>query len=128
MQIHIEHILNGSMEGKIVWICDYRRPDLCKEPIRARMPTKVMVMNGRVVHSDYHFKRLNNCSTPTGPAILPFDKTGWRGFTGEPVKVFDNVDECLIQWNADLHVVERALHQKRKDLVDDIDLVLKQLL
>ena len=32
--------------------------------------------------------------------IKPYDNTGFRSFTGNPVYIFDNEQECIDKWNS----------------------------
>ena len=103
MQIPIDEIVNGSRDGQIVWVCDYRRPDLGNKPIRIVSPTRVIVCENdpeaRIYYSRSHFKKLNAKDEPIKSKIIkPFDNTGYRSYTGEPVAVFDNRDECVEHW------------------------------
>jgi len=126
MQIEISKIRNGSMNNEIVYICDYRRPDLDKKPIRSVPPTKVMICSNdttkkRIYYSESHFVPLKKDGSPSSKVIPLFDNTGYRSYTGEPVKVFDNEAECIAQWNDDLKIVERKWAERKAVVYQKID-------
>lgn len=103
MKIDIKEITDGNKwVGKMVWICDFRRPDLDKKPIRHVRPTNVLVRSNeelppktRIYYSNNHFCKLNSKGEPTASGIIPVvDNTGYRMISGTPVLVFDNEEEC----------------------------------
>lgn len=105
MEIPISDITHGVYSDKIVYICDYRITDRNKKPIRNVSPTEVLVVHKTeskktVYYSDYCFKPLGVNGKPLSKIIMPFDNTGYRSFTGNPVFVFDNMDECVEKWNS----------------------------
>jgi hypothetical protein len=103
MKIDIKEIQEGTnFVGKMVWICDYRKPDINKKPIRHVRPTHVLVRsnselpkNVRIYYSNNHFCKLNKNGDPIASGIIPvFDNTGYRMYSGTPVQIFDNEKEC----------------------------------
>ncbi len=126
MQIDAKEIASGSYDGKKVFICDYRVPDLDKKPIRSVEPTEVMVRSNdetkkRIYYSNSHFVTLKKNGEPSSKVIPLYDNTGFRSYTGEPVKVFDNLAECEAQWNDDLSYVQNRWIEKRKTAIQVID-------
>jgi len=126
MQIDAKDIAGGKYNGQKVFICDYRVPDLNKKPIRSVPPTEVMVRDNeetkrRIYYSSSHFVTLKKNGEPSSKVIPLYDNTGFRMYTGEPVKVFDNLAECMAQWNDDLNTVQQKWLEKRKTVLDDID-------
>ena len=126
MQIDAKDIASGSYNGQKVFICDYRVPDLDKKPIRSVEPTEVMVMENettkkRIYYSNSHFVALKKNGEPSSKVIPLYDNTGFRSYTGEPVKVFDNLTECEAQWNDDLKKVQERWTERRKTALQDID-------
>lgn len=132
MKIDIEKIRSGSMDGEYVYICDYRRTDLSKKPIRNVPPTKVMIRSNeetkkRIYYSNSHFVSLKKDGTASSKVIGLYDNTGFRTFTGTPLKVFDNELECNAQWNDDLKEVEKKLLEKRAVIYQSIDNEINEL-
>ena len=132
MKIDIEKIKNGSMNGKTVYICDYRRSDILKKPIRNVPPTEVMVRSNeeitkRIYYSESHFVALKKNGEPSSKVISLYDNTGYRSYPGEPVKVFDNELECKAQWNDDLKKVEQKWIDYRAVVHEQIDDEITQL-
>ena len=132
MKIDIERITSGSMDGEYVWICDYRRPDLNKKPIRNVPAQKVLVVSkraikGNVYYSDSAFLKLNKKGEPTKTAIKVFNNTRYRSYTGEPLNAFDNKDECVEKWNNMLLKAKRDLNKKRASIVDELTLEINAL-
>lgn len=126
MKIDPKEIANGSYDGKKVFICDYRVPDLNKKPIRSVEPTEVMVIDNdqtkkRIYYSSSHFVPLKKNGEPSSKVIPLYDNTGFRSYTGEPVKVFDNMAECEAQWNSDLKEVQVRWAERRKTALTEID-------
>lgn len=126
MKIDAKEIASGSYDGKKVFICDYRVPDLDKKPIRSVEPMEVMVRDNeetkkRIYYSKSHFVALKKNGEPSSKVIPLYDNTGFRSYTGEPVKVFDNMAECEAQWNDDLKGVQERWAERRKTALQNID-------
>jgi hypothetical protein len=101
MKIETKKIREGSMIGEKVWICDYRRPDLNKKPIRNIAPTLCVICsnsdlpkNKTIYYSKTHFKPISTKGAVLNRVISPVDNTGFRLFHGVELNVFDNEDEC----------------------------------
>ncbi len=106
MKINCTEVRDGKHDGKIVWICDYRRPDLHKKPLRCVKPTRVLIRandelpsNKKVYYSNSHFSPLKADGTPYAKVISPVDNTGYRSLCGNMLYVFDNKEECVNMWN-----------------------------
>lgn len=126
MQIDITNIKDGSMNGKTVFICDYRRPDLSKKAARSIPPTEVVIRSNsetkkRIYYSDSHFCALKKDGTASSKVIPLYDNTGFRSYPGVPLKVFDNEAECVAQWNDDLKVVEQKWAERKAVVYEQID-------
>lgn len=57
--------------------------------------------------------------------IAPFDNTGYRSYSGTPVKVFDNIEDCVKAYNEMIGVASNEyttrieyLESKKQDLLD----------
>lgn len=134
MAIDISEITTGSRDGEIVFVCDYRRPDIHKKAIRCVQPTKVMVCNNEenpprktVYYSKSHFVPVGVGDVPLKKVIAPFDNTGYRSYTGESVQVFETYAECVACWNKQLDTVRRALHTYRTRIHADLDKEIAEL-
>lgn len=106
MRIQEDKITNGSMNGKIVYICHYNRPDLNKKPLRSVPPTKVIIESNdelpkgkKIYYSKSHFVELNKKGSRTKKIHGVYDSTGFRSYQGNPLFIFDNERECKIEWN-----------------------------
>lgn len=104
-----------------VWICDYRQPDRSKKPIRKVPPTKVNVRPSseakkKIYYSNYFFKPYAKSGKLASTEIKPYDNTGFRSFTGNPVYIFDNEQECIDKWN-ELIDEEINYWSKRKNTI-----------
>lgn len=111
MKIEMSNLSN--FEGKKVWICHYNRPDILKRPIRNIPPSQVKVVSCsevdvKVYYSDYCFKKITKNGL-SNKVIQPYDVTGFRGRTGNPVSVFDNKEECISEWNSQLDYVKKKI-------------------
>lgn len=104
MEIDIKDVTNGSMDGQTVYVCDYRQPDHNKKPIRNVPPTKVKILPNSeakktVYYSNSFFKPYGKNGNLTAKEIKPYDNTGFRMYTGEPLYVFDTYKEAVEKWN-----------------------------
>jgi hypothetical protein len=120
MKIDIADITNGAQLGKIVWVCDYRRPDLSKKVLRHVPPTQVVIVdnselstNVRVHYSSCHFVKMKN-GVRTKKVIKPFDNTGWRIIPGTPLQVFTTEQECNDAYKTACDIIVDALMAKRQ--------------
>lgn len=127
-KIGIESIVNGSMDGSKAWVCDLRYNDYTQKPIRNVPPTEVIVVpNGgkQVYYSNSHFRTLKKDGTASSKAIKPYDNTGFRSYTGEPLNVFETEEECVAKYKEELdtaiyhtydemRVIEEKAHKLEK--------------
>jgi hypothetical protein len=110
--------------GQSVWACHYNQPDLDKKPLRNLPPTKCIVVasdaaSKTVYYSNCYLAPLNKSNAPLKKEIMLVDNTGYRSLCGNEIHVFDNEQECIQQWNADVqHVI---------DIVDKRAAVVEQL-
>ena len=109
MKISVKDIRSGKLNGKIVWICHYHRPDMDKKPLRNIPPTKVYICsndelpkNKTVYYTQSHFRPLLNNGEPGSKILSPVDNTGFRSRSGEELYAFDNEIECKKHWNNQL--------------------------
>jgi hypothetical protein len=130
MVINIKEITNGNLDGQIVWICHYNRPDMNKKALRNVPPTKVIVRcndnlpaGKRIYYSESHFCALNKDDKPTSKVIAPFDNTGYRSYPGNPLFVFDNESDCNAKWqeqlNAHIEVLDELISSAGKHWQDE---------
>jgi len=119
MKIATKKIRDGEMVGDIVWVCDFRKPDLDKKPIRHVKPTKVIIKsnedlpkNKTVYYSMNHFSPINNKGKATSKIISPVDNTGYRSFSGVEINVFDNEVECKAYYRCQCQDVINRYHAK----------------
>lgn len=124
MEIDIDEIRNGRYDGRDVYICDYRQ-EIGKKPLRNVPPTKVLVVPSSeskktVYYSNSFFKPYGKKGL-LSKEIMPFDNTGFRSFTGNPVYVFDNEQECIDKWNTLLDEFIQYWNKERSIAVQKID-------
>lgn len=132
--ISISCITNGSMNNKIVFVCDYRRPDKNKKPIRNVPPTRVVIIpsdhpvlkDKPVYYSDSVFSVPKMDDTPTSKIIKVFDNTGYRSFTGVPLNVFETYSECAIHWQSMIKEEILYLEESKKTALSEIDKDIKK--
>lgn len=126
MQIDINEITNtNKWVNKKVWICDYRQDDLNKKPIRKQKPTEVIVRpvsdlpkNKKIYYTENFFSKLNSKGEILNSSIIPvFDNTGYRSFTGIPVSVFDNEEECKKHYSEQLDVIIKMIDCKMETVL-----------
>lgn len=125
MKIEIEQLTDSTaLVGEIFWICDFRRPDLTKKPIRNVRPTMAMVVDRteakkRIYYSNTYFSLVNkNGERIKSSEIAIFDNTR---FNREPINVFDSKNECIKFYNAQCDEVINRLTEKRKTALQCID-------
>ena len=124
--IDIRCVANGSMDGATLWVCDLRYKDYTQKPIRNVPPTKVVVVaNGttKVYYSQSHFRTLKKDGTASSKVIKPYDNTGFRSYTGEPLNVFETEGECVAKYREQLDIAiyhtydeMRVIEEKAKEL------------
>lgn len=113
MQIEAQSIMNGNCVGNTVWICHYLRPDLGKKPLRNLPPTKVIVCsndelpsNKTIYYSKNHFRPFLKSGEPSSSKFIsPVDNTGFRQRSGNTLFVFNNENECDVEWNKQIDEV-----------------------
>ena len=124
MKLDHKEIAKGNHNGRQVWVCDYRRPDLSKKPARNVPPTLCEIVDadsvkGRVNYSSIVFLAVKNGKT-TSKSIKLYDNTGYRSYTGVPLSVFDNETECTDHWNDQVEAVYEALKAKQSVILDQL--------
>ena len=87
------------MVNNVLWVCDYRYKDIANKPIRHVKPIKVSLTHNsktkkRVYYSDYHLAPFGKKGQVLKQVIPIFDNTGYRGYTGIPLQMFDTETEC----------------------------------
>ena len=127
MRIETKLIREGRMVGDIVWICDYRQPDLSIKPIRNVPPTKVAIVsnedlskNKTVYYSKNHFVPISKKGALLKKVISPVDNTGFRSRSGEEVNVFDNENECIAFYRKQCDDIIKRLEAKKLVAVQHI--------
>lgn len=129
MEISCKEIQSGGKwVGKLVWVCDYRQPDLQKKAIRHVRPTLVLVrsndelpQNKRIYYSETHFVKLLASGQPSSTIIGLFDNTGYRSFEGHPVKVFETEAECVQEYNKMADVIIKSYEELLKTIVERLE-------
>lgn len=123
-----EKVQKGELDGEVVWICHYNRPDLNKKPLRNVPPTKCLVVNNkdlpkgkRIYYSYSHFVKIGKNGSITKQVISPVDNTGYRSIQGNPLHTFRTEEECVEQWNKDLDAVHKQLSEKLKVVVKKVE-------
>lgn len=116
MQYDLNEIVGSQkFAGEKIWICDYRK-ELDKKAIRNVKPTEVFVaghkefeaegLEPKIYYSEVGFAKLNKKGEPLLKQLIPpFDTTGHRWYTGVGVMAFDNENECIDAYNAQVQVV-----------------------
>jgi len=111
MRLDTKTVRNGELDGKVVWICHYNRPDMDKKALRNIPPTKVIIRsndelpkNKKIYYSRSHFCPVNKKGLPLAKVISPVDNTGDRNIPGNELFVFENEDECKREWNDQLSI------------------------
>ncbi len=99
-------ISTGGYNNKFVWIFDLRYTDFNKKPIRKVLPQRVFVRSNeetkkKIYYSSSHFVRLNKHGDPVSSKIIAlFDNTGYRSYTGNPLRIFNDEHECKMAFQA----------------------------
>lgn len=108
MKVEASEVAKGMLNGRTLWVCDYRYNDITDKPIRSIVPTKVIVKsntelpkNKSIYYSDSHFVKMSG-EKETSTIIPLFDNTGYRSRTGTPLNIFTEEDECKKFFNRQL--------------------------
>jgi hypothetical protein len=127
MKLKTELIREGRRVGEIVWVCDYRQPDLSIKPIRHVPPTKVAIVsnddlpkNKTVYYSKTHFVPVNKKGALLKKVISPVDNTGFRSRSGEEINVFENECECINFYRKQCDDIIKRLEAKKLVAVQHI--------
>lgn len=123
MKIDINQITSGELLGEIIYVSDYRKPDLDKKAIRHVEPIRVIVCNEKtfndagkkypnVYYSHTVLVPLNKKDEPVfSRPIKVFDNTGFRAFTGVPLQAFSTEEEAIDSYNEQVQsVIDRYQH------------------
>jgi hypothetical protein len=128
MRIETKSIREGARIGEIVWICDYRQPDISIKPIRHVPPTKVIIVsndelpkNKTVYYSATHFAPLSKKGEPLKKIISPVDNTGYRTRSGDEVAVFDNEGECIQHYQSQCDAIMAAFEYEKTQVIQRLD-------
>lgn len=116
MQYNLNDIVGTTkFVGQKIWICDYRK-DIDKKASRHVKPTEVYVagnkdfveagLEPKIYYSKVGFAKLNKKGEPLLKQLIsPFDNTGYRNYSGVGVYAFDNENECIDAYNAQVQEV-----------------------
>lgn len=127
MKIDVKALCNTTEGvGRIYWICDYRRPDLSKKPIRHIPPTQVIVVDNettkkRFNYSEIHFAKLTAKGLASSTTYPVYDTTGYRSYPGVPLEAFETKEECVKRYNELADVIIDAIDEQLKHAVDNLN-------
>ena len=132
MEIDLSKVRNGEINGKYVWICDYRpsKAGIHAKPVRHVKSQKVLIMPNEglkrtIYYSESHFVALNKKGLPLKSKIIVlFDNTGYRSYTGIALKIFTTEKECIKQYNTFKKVFDTVA---KMSLPSDVALFLESL-
>ena len=133
MKLNIKDIANGKLDGKTVYICDLRYNDYSNKPIRQVKPTKVLIRsnsetNTRVYYSESHFIPFNKKDEPIKTKVIkPYDNTGYRSYTGEPLNAFDTLEECEKHYKKQVKIAIKGLEDYKQSVISRIDNLIAEL-
>ena len=125
--LETQDIINGKLDGQKIWICDLRYNDYSNKPVRHVIPMEVFVVNKdkvnkKIYYSNSCFLKINKNGEAVNSAVIPlFDNTGFRSYTGEPVKCFDNKEECIDYYKKQAQEAIKGLSNHLKDFTEDIN-------
>lgn len=128
----LEVTKNSDNVGKTFWVCDYRKPDINKKAIRHVKPTCVMVLNEkhfedlgkkfpRVYYSAFVLVPIDRKGKlKYSQYIVPYDNTGYRSYTGIPLNVFDNEQECIDFYNKQIDIVLKMYQDYMSTIIQSL--------
>jgi len=133
MRIPIEEVKDGRRDGEIVWVCDYRIPDLNKKAIRAVHPTRTVILNesetsSNIYYSKSYFAPLDSKGKAKRTVISPADNTAYRSYPGIPLHVFTTEEECNDCYNEQCNVIIAAIDKKLASIVDELETQKQEIL
>lgn len=106
-------VANGSLDGQIVWVCDYRFNDFNNKPIRHVPPTKAIIVaagSEKINYSNSYFMALNeHGAVKKSKKIKLYDATGWRSFPGIPLNIFTTEQACKDKYTELQNVIKKDL-------------------
>ena len=103
-EINAIDVSKGYLNGEVLWVCDYRQPDLNKKPIRVVKPTKVLVRpmsttRENIYYSESYFSPLGKDNKPLKKVIKLYDNTGYMSYPGVPLRVFTDEYVCKVAFS-----------------------------
>lgn len=118
METLIKEISEGKHNGKSFWICDLRYLNgYYSKPIRNVPPTFAEVSDtsdkDNVYYSDSSF-------FVKSKMIKLYDNTGYRGRTGTALRVFENKEDCVAHYNAQIELAVKSLEKDKETRVSEI--------
>lgn len=135
MKYNIKNITTGGMDGKIVYISHFNKPDFDKKPIRNLSPRKVIILsndelpkNKRINYSESHFRAVSKAGKVLSTVYPVFDNTGYRARTGELVNVYSTMEECVLDYNCDVRSAYNSMRLYLKSRLKAIDKEMEDLL
>ncbi len=132
--IDVKEITNGSIDGKIVWVYDFRYNNFDEKPIRKVLPQSVFVQSNdkikkKIYYSKSHFVGRNKHGDPLKSKIIAlYDNTGYRSFPGTPLNVFETERECFAHFKESVYGMIAELNAYRQSKINNIDNMIKDIM
>lgn len=132
MKLETKEIADGLHLDKIVWICDYRWKDFDIKQTRNIKPTKALIRpssesNSTIYYSDCFFSEIKNEKVVKSSLIKLFDNIGFRSYSGVPLNVFTEENECREYYKKQAHEVLKAFEAYKEQKISRLDEISNQI-
>lgn len=139
MKLKLEDIVSSlSYVGQTFWICDYRKENTSKKPIRHVKPTEIIVVDPddfkehnkvpRIYYSQVAFVKVTKNKEPKVSNIIPaYDNTGYRSYTGVGVNIFDNEQECTEYYNEQVKKVLEMYRIEKDEVIERLNSEIEEI-
>jgi hypothetical protein len=132
MKLEIKELREGSHNGKIVWICDYRWTDFYKKENRNIKPTQVLIRSTSDTtktgyYSSSFFSEIKKDKVANSSIIRLFDNTGYRSYAGVALNVFTEEKECIDFYKKQANIVLKCFEKYKEDKLERLDKISNEI-
>lgn len=92
------------------------------QPVRAKLVPREEAPKNKTIYYSYNFfKVYKDNGKLDSKVVAVFDNTGFRGYRGNPISIFDNYDEAVTWFNAEIQKVIDERNKQREVLLKNHD-------
>lgn len=88
------------------------------QPVRAKLVPREEAPKNKTIYYSYNFFKVYKANGKLDSKVVAvFDNTGFRGYRGNPISIFDNYDEAVTWFNAEIQKVIDERNKQREVLL-----------